>query len=143
LALDRPVLSFSLCNILPLTLQIDQKAGRAPEPVSTQWRENATLPPLGIESRIPSRPACCVASILRCPLRSSTCQVHFSLRKTGFASRTVRAGFEVEKRQNESCYSLSYFFPRQLSFHKSFSVLHQSLGGNKIGLPYATVLQRK
>jgi hypothetical protein len=143
LALDRPMLSFTLCNILPFTLQIHQTARRAPEPVSTQWRENTSLSPLGIEPRIPSRPACCVVTVLRCPLRPSTCQADFFSQKTGFASRTVRAGFAVKESQNESRYSLSYFVPRQLSFHKRFSVTRLSPGGRKIGLPYATVLQRK
>jgi hypothetical protein len=52
-------------------------------------------------------------------------------------------GIWGEKSQNESRYSLSYFGPRQLSFHKRFSVLHLSPGGRKIGLPHATVLQWK
>jgi len=85
LAQERPMLSVILCNILPLTLQIDQRAGRAAEPVWTQWRENASLPPLGIEPRISNHPACCVVSLLRCPLRRSTCQADFSSRKAGFA----------------------------------------------------------
>lgn len=96
LAQKRPMLSFTLCNILLLKLKIDQRAGRAPEPVWTQWRENAFLPPLVIEPRIPNRPACCVVTIIRCPLRHSACQADFSLRKAGFASRTVRVGFAVK-----------------------------------------------
>lgn len=48
-----------------------------------------------------------------------------------------------EKRQNETRSSLSYFVPRQFSFHKSFSVIHLSTGGRKSGLPYATDIQRK
>ena len=90
------MLSFTLCNILPFALKIDQRAERAPEPVWTQWRGKASLPPLGIEPWIPNRPACCVVTILRCPLRRSACQVDFSSRKAGFASRKVRVGFAVK-----------------------------------------------
>jgi hypothetical protein len=141
LAQERPMLSVILCNILPLTLQSDQRAGRAAEPVWTQCRENASLPPLGIEPRISNHPACCVVSLLRCPLRRSTCQADFSSRKAGFAygSCGICGGKKVRMRH----YSLRYFVPRQLSFHKSFSVIHLSPGERKSGLPYSTVLQRK
>jgi hypothetical protein len=141
LAQERPMPSFILCNILPLKLQIDQRAGRAPEPVWTQWRENASLLPLGIEHRIPNSPACCVVTLLRYPLRRSTCQADFSSWRPDLL--TVRVGFAVEKSPNETRYSLRYFVPRQLSFHKSFSVIHLSPDERKSGLPYSTVLQRK
>jgi hypothetical protein len=141
LAQERPLFSFILCNSLPLTLKIDQRAGRAPEPVWTQWRETTSLPPLGIEPRIPNRPACCVVTLLRYPLRRTTCQADFSSREAGFAYGSC--GICVEKSPNETRYSLSYFVPRQLSFHKGFSVIHLPPGERKSGLSYSTVFQRK
>jgi hypothetical protein len=126
LAQERPMHSFTLCNILPLTLQIDQRAGPAPEPVWTQWWENASLPPLGIEPLIPNRPVCCVVTILRCPLLRSTCQADFSSRKAGFASRTVRVGFAGKKSEWDTLFCelfcpSSVAIPQKLLRHSSIT----------------------
>jgi hypothetical protein len=44
LAQERPMLSFNLCKILPLTLQTDERTGRAPEQVSLRWESNPEYP---------------------------------------------------------------------------------------------------
>jgi hypothetical protein len=138
------MLSFTLCNILPLTLQIDQRAGRVPEPVWTQWRENAFLPLLGIEPRIPNRPACCVVTIIRCPLRRSACQADFSSRKAGFASRTVRVGFCGEKTSEWDALFSELFCPSSVVIPQKL-LRYSSINRRKEKWPaiYATVIQRK